>query len=43
MIPKDVRKQINLQDGQRFQVIAKEGIISLIIPNSIGTAPYFFF
>ncbi len=35
VIPKEVRKQINLKDGQRFQIIIKEGIISLIPDRDI--------
>ena len=35
VIPKEVRKQIDLKDWQRFQIIAKEGIISLIPDHDI--------
>jgi len=35
VIPKEVRKQINLKDGQKFQVIVKDGIISLIPDRDI--------
>ena len=35
VIPKEVRKQINLKDRQKFQVIVKDGIISLIPDRDI--------
>jgi AbrB family looped-hinge helix DNA binding protein len=30
LIPKNIRKQINLKSGQKLQIIVKNGIISLI-------------
>ena len=30
VIPKEVREQIGLKKGQRFQVIAKRGVITLV-------------
>lgn len=35
LIPKDVRKQINLKSGQKLQVVVKNGIISLIPDRDI--------
>jgi AbrB family looped-hinge helix DNA binding protein len=30
VIPKEVREQVGLKKGQRFQVIAKRGVITLV-------------
>jgi AbrB family looped-hinge helix DNA binding protein len=30
VIPKEVRSRIGLQKGQRFQIIAKRGVITLV-------------
>ncbi len=35
VIPKEIRKQIGLKHGQKFQVITKERIISLIPDRDI--------
>ena len=36
MIPKEVRKESGLRKGQRFQVISKGGVISLIPETPIS-------
>ncbi|PIU51248.1 AbrB family transcriptional regulator [Candidatus Desantisbacteria bacterium CG07_land_8_20_14_0_80_39_15] len=30
LVPKNVRRELKLQSGQKFQVIAKEGIITFV-------------
>ncbi len=37
VIPKEVRRDIGLKSGQRVQIIAKSGVITMVPDQPIGT------